>query len=405
MTTRVGIGSSENASSYEAAREAAAVAWERVGTSACDLVVLFATGKHDPVAVRDGLRSVVGGSARIIGGSTAGIITNDTLGYGPSHVGVALLSSDSFKCDLFIEPGIKGAEYDKGISLGRQIRQTEFIGEPNLLLIYDSVKQSASEGQPLLNFATPLIEGMTRSLERWPPVAGVGVMADPQFFYPAAQWFDDRIERHSAMTLALSGRVKMDTLILHGCKPASDYHTITKAMDNVVLEIDGKPALDMIADLLGPESGIRPDGYPFFITLGVNRGDKFGPYVEANYANRLCLAVDSKHRALVMFEPDLRPGSEVQLMRRSIDFGYIGKAMSGFLASLGDRKPIFALYIDCLGRAAAFSGIENEEAAEVQKYVGTRMPLLGVYSGVEIARVGGSTQPLDWTGVLCVLSE
>lgn len=92
-------------------------------------------------------------------------------------------------------------------------------------------------------------------------------------------------------------------------------------------------------------------------------------------------------------------------MRRSIDFGYIGKAMSGFLASLGDRKPIFALYIDCLGRAAAFSGIENEEAAEVQKYVGTRMPLLGVYSGVEIARVGGSIQPLDWTGVLCVLSE
>ncbi len=273
MATRVGIGSSENPSSYEASREAATLAWERLGSSGCDLVVLFATGKHDPTAVRDGLRSVVGRIAKIIGGSTAGIITNDALGYGPSHVGVALLSSDSMRCDLFIEPGIKSAEYEKGISLGRQILQTEFMGEPNLLLIYDSVKQSASEGQPLLNFATPLIEGMTRSLERWPPVAGVGVMADPQFFYPAVQWFDDRIERHSAMTLVFSGRVKMDTLILHGCKPASGYHTITKTKDNVVLEIDGKPALDMIADLLGPESGIRPDSYPFFITLGVNRAE------------------------------------------------------------------------------------------------------------------------------------
>lgn len=33
------------------------------------------------------------------------------------------------------------------------------------------------------------------------------------------------------------------------------------------------------------------------------------------------------------------------------------------------------------------------------------MPLLGLYSGVEIARVGGQMQALDWTGVLCVFSE
>ena len=43
--------------------------------------------------------------------------------------------------------------------------------------------------------------------------------------------------------------------------------------------------------------------------------------------------------------------------------------------------------------------------AEVQRAIGAHVPLLGFYSGVEIARVGGQLQALDWTGVLCLFSE
>jgi len=37
--------------------------------------------------------------------------------------------------------------------------------------------------------------------------------------------------------------------------------------------------------------------------------------------------------------------------------------------------------------------------------VGSRIPLLGMYSGVEIARVKGQVMPLDWTGVLCIFTR
>ena len=59
------------------------------------------------------------------------------------------------------------------------------------------------------------------------------------------------------------------------------------------------------------------------MTLGVNNGDKFGEFKEENYASRLCLAIDKEQKALIMFENDLTEGSEVQLMRRNIDFKYI----------------------------------------------------------------------------------
>ena len=47
----------------------------------------------------------------------------------------------------------------------------------------------------------------------------------------------------------------------------------------------------------------------------------------------------------------------------------------------------------------------EEEAVEVQKALPADIPLLGVYSGVELAKVGGHIQALDWTGVLCLFSE
>jgi small ligand-binding sensory domain FIST len=66
---------------------------------------------------------------------------------------------------------------------------------------------------------------------------------------------------------------------------------------------------------------------------------------------------------------------------------------------------VLAFYIDCAGRAAAYCGLDAEEADEVRKAVPPSVPLLGVYSGVEIAPIGGRAQALDWTGVLCVFSS
>ena len=76
---------------------------------------------------------------------------------------------------------------------------------------------------------------------------------------------------------------------------------------------------------------------------------------------------------------------------------------------------MFALYIDCAGRTSAFSGADVEEAAILQyrqsaradleqAELGPETPLLGFYSGVEIAPLLGRSRPLDWTGVLTLFT-
>jgi hypothetical protein len=98
---------------------------------------------------------------------------------------------------------------------------------------------------------------------------------------------------------------------MHGCKPLSDYHKITKADKNIVLEIDHKPAMNVIEELLGPEKFKEWLEYPFFVILGVNKGDKYGDFNEENYANRLIAGVDKDRKGLIMFEPDLTVGTEI----------------------------------------------------------------------------------------------
>ena len=405
MPTSAGVGYSEKIDSLEAGTEAARAAMDQLGSSSCDLVLLFSTSRHDPQKLAQAVRSVTGKKPKLIGGYAIGIVTADSLGYDGFQVGVAVIRSDSVRFSQFIAVGLPDNEFRVGLDLGCQIAAVPDRETTNLIMMYDAVKGRPFEGMVFnLNLATPLVEGMTEVLGRWPPVAGVGMLGDWQGS-PTYQWFDDRIEQQSAMALAFSGNVRMDTMIMHGCRPSSGYHTITKAENNIVLEIDGKPALKMIAELLGSGSFKSWEDFPFFVTLGVNKGDRYGEFREEDYANRLVMGIDRERGGLIMFENDLKTGSDVQLMRRSIDIEYVAERAEALLHRASDRKPFFAFYIDCAGRGSAYCGTEGEEASGVQRTAGRAMPLLGIYSGVEIARVGQDIQALDWTGVLCVFSE
>jgi hypothetical protein len=399
---RAGTGHSVDTNSAEAAAEAARAALAQAGTETSDLAMMFATPRHDPAQLLEGLRSVVGPESRIAGGTSFGIVTRDYLGYQGYEVGIALLSADSGDdIDVYCEGGLIDNEFNVGAALGKQISGKDYRGEPNLFFMYDAIKSLMPNGWAL-NLATPLVAGLGSTLATWPATAGYGMFANLEAD-PGYQWFDDRIERSSAIAVVLSGGVRMDTIVMHGCKPASGYHTVTKTEHNVLLEIDGTPAVEKIDELLGNDQTWRDN--PMYVIFGVNRGDKYGLFEEEKYQNRQGMAIDQERGGLIMFETDLEEGAEIQLMRRSIDLAYMEQRVNQIYERVEGREPFLALYVDCAGRASVISGTDEEEATEIQRLVGTRMPLLGMYSAIEIARVGDEVRPLDWTGVLCIFSQ
>jgi hypothetical protein len=407
----IGVGRSNNPDPREAGAEAAHRAADML--RAADepaWVLMFCGGKHDPSAVLAGLRAVVG-SVPVVGGSAAGTVTSAGFGYSGFEVAVGLFPATLGLPDILVEDGLLEGEAAAGRRLGESLRG--LAGDDRVvLLFYDSL---AATDPPRLHPASPLVDGIYEGIGEGageggrpcrPHLVGAGTLTDMNL--SDGYVFDGtRPKKHSAVAVVLPAAITAETAILHGCVPVSSFMTITDIDGAEVFELDGKPALDVIETMLGMDIA-DDDGrnLSLMVTLGEKHGDPFADYDENRYVNRLILKVASDRRSITLFEPDFRRGSVVQIMSR--DNGLMVQSVRDGVRLMNRRvsgqHPLMALYIDCAGRASARSGSEIEEAEVLLDEIDIRAPLLGFYSGVEIAPVDKMrSRPLDWTGVLTVL--
>jgi len=403
MSTKVAVSYSTAFDSFNAGEEMSMKALSDVGLNTCDFSFVFASSEHDSEKLIKGVRSILGDQTLITGGTSAGIITADYIGYEGFHAGIMVISSDEISFNTYIVEGLKEGENKAGRKMGKKLSLLKDIDTSNLLLFYDSERPDHTGLSPFYQ-ATPMLAGIFSELNKWPPVAGVGLVGGAMGHKKTELWGNSKIYQDSIHSLVISGNVRMDTSIMHGCKPASDYHEITRVSGNLLLEFDGRPAIEVAKEYIGFQE--EPDWRKvmFLITIGVNKGEKYGPFKEENYVNRIVLGVDEASGGLIMMEGDLKAGDKFQFMRRSIETEMVAEIAQKLLDSLGTRKPLFAFYISCLGRIKKYFGTEKEEAEEIQKTVGRKIPVLGIYSGTEIARIWDKIMPLDWTGVLCIFS-
>ena len=397
---KVGVGYSDNPESNPAGLEAAQMALTQAQREGpCDLALMFSTARHDQTALREAVASVLGASVPVYGGGAAGVITNDFFGYAGDQIALACIWLDGVECAALVEGGLNESEETTGIRLGRRLAELGAEPDSPVMLFYDAL--DCREGVRML-MATWLLQGLEKGLGFIPDLTGAGLMGD-HACSPTQQWIGQEMGGYKAIALAFSGDIRLDNVIMHGCRPATDYYTVTKAAGQVILEINGKPALQFIDELLN--SAIAPEQYPFFLIFGVNHGERWGEYNEDYYASRLCLGIDPDSGGIVMFEPDMVEGTEFQLMFRSLELDYLKPKIDRIFSQLNGREPVFAVYIDCAGRCSGYAGNDLEDALVLQEAVAGRVPLLGLYTGVEIASIGGRPRGLDWTGVFCLFSQ
>lgn len=399
---RVGVGYSDNPDTAAGGAQAAREALQQAGAGGepCDFVLMFATARHEGQALRNAVASVLGEAVPVVGGGAVGAICADRFGYAGDQIVLAAFWLEGRHCDLFYEAGlVEYGEETVGERLGKRFAEAGVTPPSSVMLFYDAINRT--QGDTRLIMATPLLAGLEKTLGFLPNLVGAGLQGD-YASTPTKEWAGHEVVQHYALGLVFGGDIRIDPVIMHGCRPATGYYTVTKADRQTILEINNEPALDFLDKLLG--SSVAVDDYPFFLILGMNRGDKWADFNEQDYANRLCLALDKERGGVVMFEPDMVAGTEFQVMHRTLQLDYMAPRIHAAFDNLEGRKPVLALYIDCAGRAAAYAGVDLEDAVVVQEAVAGRAPLLGIYSGVEIAPVGGRSHGLDWTGVFCLFS-
>lgn len=170
----------------------------------------------------------------------------------------------------------------------------------------------------------------------------------------------------------------------HGLKPATDVMRVTRAIGNVVHEIDGRPAFDIYRDYANTKGvDLRPESAgTFFINneLGL---------VLFNELRKARAPLASKDGAIT-FAAEVPQGAGVCILDGSRDdlLAAVGRAAREASDGLGRNRAAGVLLFDCICRGTILGETFEREIHAVRS-VFPGLPLAGFLTYGEIARYRG----------------
>ena len=178
-----------------------------------------------------------------------------------------------------------------------------------------------------------------------------------------------------------------------GCTPIGETRTVTKAQDDVIMEIDGRPALEIfkedIGELLAHDLR-RIGGYIFagFPIMGSDIGD---------YLVRNLIGLDTG-RGWIQVGELVDPGRRILFCRRDHDSALADlRRMVKDVQKRAGATPKAALYFSCVARGRNLFGADSEELKLIREELGD-VPLAGFFANGEIS----NDRLYGYTGVLAV---
>jgi small ligand-binding sensory domain FIST len=179
----------------------------------------------------------------------------------------------------------------------------------------------------------------------------------------------------------LAPGVGVATALTQGCMPIGPVRRIDEARDNVVMVIDGRPALDVFREDIGPRlaQDLRRVGGIIFAGLPVTGSDT------GDYLVRNLMAIDPG-QGWVVLGAEVSPGDPIVFCRRDPesakqDLTRMVKQLAGRL----NGPPKAGVYVSCVARGASLFGEEGVEANVIRETLGD-FPLVGFFANGEISR-------------------
>ncbi len=190
----------------------------------------------------------------------------------------------------------------------------------------------------------------------------------------------------------LGAEIPVITGLSQGCSPIGPKHIITEAERNVLVEIDGQPALDVFREDIGEilsRDLSRVGGYIFagFPIPGSDTDD---------YLVRNLVGIDVEQK-LVAVGDLIESGDPVMFCRRDSDTARadLQRLLDNLKKRAGDTVPKAGLYYSCLGRGRYQFGENSEELKMIRDTLGD-FPLSGFFANGEISH----NRLYGYTGVL-----
>ena len=205
----------------------------------------------------------------------------------------------------------------------------------------------------------------------------------------------DQVTEGGLSGLLISGGVAVATGLTQGCSPIGPPREVTETEGNILVRLDGRPALEVFKEDIGELLARDPRRVAGYIFAAVPvRGSDWGDYMVRNLTG-----IDPE-RQLVAIAEMVEPGDQVMFCRR--DRAAAEEDLRRMLDKLKarlDGPPRGALYHTCLARGPNLFGTENEELGAIREALG-EVPLVGFFGNGEVSH----NRLYAYTGVLSLFT-
>lgn len=188
-----------------------------------------------------------------------------------------------------------------------------------------------------------------------------------------------------------SPQVEVITGLSQGCVPLGAGHVISDCLDNVLIGLDGRRALDVFMEDIGKPLADDLSQIPGLIHAALPiEGSDTGDYMV-----RPLVGIDSV-RGWLAIGCDVYSGERIMFVRRDVDSARDDlRAMVAKLKRRVPGKPRGGVYFSCTARGPFMFGEEGGEMALIREGLGD-FPLVGFYARGEIS----NSRLYTHTGVL-----
>ena len=186
--------------------------------------------------------------------------------------------------------------------------------------------------------------------------------------------------------------VEIATALSQGCTPLGQARTVTRGKGNVLIELDGRPALDAFVEDIGEDlaSDLRQVGGLIFAAIPVTGSDT------ADYTVRNLVGIDPTSKVIAIAEA-VPEGGKVLFCRRDRESAV--KDMRRMTADLkrriGNRPIRGGLYVSCAARGPNQFAAPECETEIIRDTLG-EFPMAGFFANGELNR----DRIYAYTGVL-----
>src|SRR5258708_5565991 len=157
--------------------------------------------------------------------------------------------------------------------------------------------------------------------------------------------------RSGAVGVALSGNIALDALVAQGCRPIGKPMRVTKCDRNILMELDGKPPLNILRDLFMTLDARDQNLLQHALFLGLVMDPLKSHFTHGDFLVRNIVGMDTE-KGLLAVGALLREGQIVQFHLRDAQTSAddLMETLSMYAAKSGREQLAGALLFSCLGR-------------------------------------------------------